>query len=206
MSEPMSDTDKIRSKRLAKLAQSQTQDSSTSSPQTAPEVSTSAPESKDTPPSITISKSPEPPLATSSEKSTAGSQVNGGKSRIRITQKTAPESVHVTPQTHYSAGRTESPRPSSRAEETIEQFEDRTLRNIFRLSLDPNVLHDINGHKLLYLDGLWQEIQDGNDGKEARLRIDLLEQAIMEAGSQSLGGRSTPIDYLFGCWKRICRL
>jgi len=207
MSEPISDADKIRNKRLAKLSQPQSQDNSTTgSAQTAPEQSNPAPESKDSASAISISKAPEPSHATTDDHSIGGPQVNGGVSRIRITPKPALESVQVTPQKRDLAGRTEPPRPTSRAGESIEQFEDRTLRNIFRLSLDPNVLHDIHGHKLHYLDGLHQEIQDGEDGKEVRMRIDLLEQGIMEAGSQTLGGRSTPIDYLFGCWKRVSRL
>ena len=207
MSEPISDADKIRNKRLAKLSQPSSQgNSTTSSPQTAPEQSTSAPESNISTPLPSISQSPELPLPTSSNDLTAGPHVNGGASSIRITPRSASDSVQITPRKRDLAGQTEPPRPSSRAGETIEQFEDRTLRNIFRLSLDPDVLHDIHGHKLHYLDGLRQEIQDGAEGKELRLRTDLLEQAIIEAGSQVLNGRNTPIDYLFGCWKRISRL
>ena len=207
MSEPISDADKIRNKRLAKLSQPQSQDNSTTgNAQTAPEQSNSAAKSNDSASAISISKAPEPSHATPDDHSIAGPQVNGGVSRIRITPKPALESVQVTPQKRDLAGQSEPPRSSSRAGESIEQFEDRTLRNIFRLSLDPNVLQDIHGHKLHYLDGLHQEIQDGEDGKEVRMRIDLLEQGIMEAGSQTLGGRSTPIDYLFGCWKRVSRL
>src|SRR3984885_8856005 len=158
MSEPISDADKIRNKRLAKLSQPQSQDNSMiGTSQTAPEQANPAVESKDSASTISISKVPEPEPAISDDHSTTGPQVNGGVSRIRITPKPALESIQVTPQKHY-------------------------------------------------LDGLCQEIQDGEDGKEVRMRIDLLEQAIMEAGSQALVGRSTPIDYLFGCWKRVSRL
>jgi ubiquitin conjugation factor E4 B len=207
MSEPISDADKIRNKRLAKLSQPQSQDNSMiGNSQAAPEQSNPAPESKDSVSTISISRAPEPSHATPDDHSTTGPQVNGGVSRIRITPKPALESVQVTPQKRELVGQTESPRLSSRAGESFEQFEDRTLRNLFRLSLDPSILHDIHGHKLHYLDGLCQEIQGEEDGKEVRMRIDLLEQAIMEAGSQTLVGRSTPIDYLFGCWKRVSRL
>jgi ubiquitin conjugation factor E4 B len=207
MSEPISDAEKIRNKRLAKLAQPQSQDASTTtSPQTDPQESTSAPDSRDPPPSISISKLPESTLNTPTDDLTANPQVNGGVSRIHITPRPAQVSVQVTPQKRDLPSRTESPGPSSRAGETKGQFEDRTLRNIFRLSLDPDILHDIHGHKLHYLEGLRQEIEDGAEGQEVWMRTDLLEQAIMEAGSQTLGGRTTPIDYLFGCWKRISRL
>lgn len=206
MSEPISDADKIRNKRLAKLsqpqAQSQPQDSSpATTSQVASEQSTPSKESQIPSPSITISKSTQASLASSAQ------QPNGAP-RIRITPKdsSVSDSAQVTPQKRELAGRTESPRPVARATETIEQFEDRTLRNIFRLSLNPEALQDIHGHKLHYLEGLKDDLQDGQDGKPVLLQTDSLEQAIMEAGSQKQGGRRTPIDYLFGCWKRVSRL
>src|ERR1700728_3286800 len=126
MSEPISDADKIRNKRLAKLSQPQSQDNSMiGSSQTAPEQSNPAPESKDSVSTISISRAPEPSHATPDDHSTAGPQVNGGVSRIRITPKPALESVQVTPQKRELVGQTESPRLSSRAGESIEQFEDR---------------------------------------------------------------------------------
>src|SRR4051812_26142112 len=128
MSEPISDADKIRNKRLAKLSRPQSQDNSTTgNSQTAPEQSNSVAESKDSASAISTS---EPFSATPDNHSTAGPQGNGGLSSIRITPKPALESIQVTPQKRDLAGRTESPRPSSRAGESIEQFEDRTLRNL----------------------------------------------------------------------------
>ena len=90
----------------------------------------------------------------------------------------------------------------NRYNDTIEQFEDRTLRSIFRLSLDPTQTKDSNGHKLHAIPGMREELE--SEGKELRLTTDLLEQAIMEGG-QNLG-KTTPHDWLFGCWKRVNRL
>ena len=102
---------------------------------------------------------------------------------------------HVGP----SAGASRSP---SRAAETIETFEDRTLQAVFRLSLDESKKADTNGNKLTYLPNLRSELETEN--QELRVNVDILEQAIMEAASQVT--RSTPMDYLLGCWKRINRL
>ena len=92
-------------------------------------------------------------------------------------------------------------RPSSRSGETDEQYEDRVLRNMFRLSLDPEQKKDASMHRLHYLKGIREELVDG--GQEVRMTTDLLEQAIMEAG-QGLE-KLSPTDWLFACWKRVSR-
>ena len=92
-------------------------------------------------------------------------------------------------------------RPSSRSGETDEQYEDRVLRNMFRLSLDPEQKMDASMHRLHYLKGIREELVDG--GQEVRMTTDLLEQAIMEAG-QGLE-KLSPTDWLFACWKRVSR-
>ncbi|KAL2403925.1 Ubiquitin conjugation factor E4 [Exophiala dermatitidis] len=93
-------------------------------------------------------------------------------------------------------------RPSSRQGETIEQWEDRTLRSIFRLSFDTGQTKDMNGQTLYPLPQLKEELEA--EGKPILLNTDLLEQAIMEAGANL--GKVSPHDWLFGCWKRITRL
>ncbi|OQU98431.1 hypothetical protein CLAIMM_04221 isoform 1 [Cladophialophora immunda] len=200
MADPSMDSDKIRNKRLAKLQQSQAQqqsqdaaapsspaqdgpDSTPSSRPETPQVNTPSlptPTESSTP-SDTIAKEPSPPPAT----------------RIRITP------AYVTPQKREMDGvERPSSRQSSRPNETIEQWEDRTLRNIFRLSLDPEQTKDMHGQQLLVLTQLREELE--TEGKPVLLNTDLLEQAIMEAGADL--GKLTPHDWLFGCWKRITRM
>jgi len=87
-------------------------------------------------------------------------------------------------------------------QETIEQWEDKTLRSVFRLSLDPAQTRDIHGQTLHGLPGLRQELQDEN--KDIRLTTESLEQAIMEAGSNL--GKLAPHDWLLACWKRVTRI
>ena len=92
-------------------------------------------------------------------------------------------------------------RPVPKVTETVEQFEDKTLRNVFRISVDPSQTVDVHGHKLHFLPQLRQELED--EGKDTRLSVEVLEQAIMEAGSDL--GKLKPHDWLFACWKRVNR-
>lgn len=188
--------DQIRNKRLAKLQQSQqlpAQDVAAAAAESAQDGSDSTPSSRpatpqaDTPQTPITTESPKPPIDVPKVPSPPPS------SRIRIT------SANVTPQKREMSG---VERPSSRQNESIEQWEDRTLRGIFRLSLDPNQTKDIHGQTLHPISQLREELE--SEGKPPLLTTDLLEQAIMEAGANL--GKLTPHDWLFGCWKRITRI
>jgi ubiquitin conjugation factor E4 B len=76
------------------------------------------------------------------------------------------------------------------------------LRSLFRLTLDPEQPQDIHGHQLHFVGGLRQELED--EGKPVMLTTETLEQAIMEAGS--ILGRTKPLDWLIGTFKRLSRL
>lgn len=89
-----------------------------------------------------------------------------------------------------------------RQPETHEQWEDRTLRSIFRLTLDLSQKKDQNGHDLHPLPDLRAELE--SDGQDVRLHTELLDQALMEGGSNL--GKLTPHDWLFASWKRVLRL
>ncbi|KAJ9607700.1 Ubiquitin conjugation factor E4 [Cladophialophora chaetospira] len=200
MEDPSADADKIRNKRLAKLQQAHqqlSQDAASAASGPSEEGTASVPSSRpdtpqvDTPqpstpiespkPSISIAKAPSPPPST----------------RIRITPGS------VTPQKREPDG-LERPnsRQASRQNEPIEQWEDRTIKSVFRLTLDPGQTKDSHGQAVHFLAQLRQELLD--DGKPLLLSTDLLEQAIMEAGANL--NKLTPHDWLFGCWKRITRL
>jgi hypothetical protein len=84
---------------------------------------------------------------------------------------------NITPQKREMNG---LERPSSRSGETDEQYEDRILRNMFRLSLDPEQKVDASMHRLHYLKGIREELVEG--GQEIRMTTDLRELALMEAG------------------------
>ena len=72
---------------------------------------------------------------------------------------------------------------------------------IYRLTLDVNVKQDAHGHKLYYVGGVRDEIAEQNE--DIRLSTTVLDQAILEAASGL--GKTSPLDYLLGCWKRVSR-
>lgn len=143
-------------------------------------------------PAINIRKIPRgaSPSRTTPSQSSPPPSSNGVKIQIRPAA-----SGNVTPQKRDLSG--------ARTGESSEAFEDKTLRSIFRISLDPDLKQDTNGHSLRYLENLRQELE--SDGQEIRITTELLEQAIIEAGS-NLPSKTTPLEYLLGCWKRLSRL
>lgn len=180
-------------KRLAKLQQQ-----SSAAAQDGGE--TSSPASQPTTPQITTPNVPTPTDSPKPPSIPNASNAPPSSTSIRITPPAG-----VTPQKRDTNG---VERPSSRQNsnaaprqpETMEQFEDKTLRSIFRLTFEPSPAKDgPNAH--FPLPGLREELE--SDGKELRLSIDSLEQAIMEGG-QNLG-KLTPHDWLVGSWKRVNR-
>ncbi|RQM04857.1 hypothetical protein DH86_00004401, partial [Scytalidium sp. 3C] len=99
------------------------------------------------------------------------------------------------------------PRPapkksSALTEEPIEIFEDRTLKSIFRITLDPNETVDSANHKLFFLSNLKQDLEEANEA--VRLSVSNLDTAIVEAAS-GISHKRSILDYLLPCWKRVIR-
>ena len=95
-----------------------------------------------------------------------------------------------------------SGRSNSRAGETPEQWQDRILGNLFRLSLDSDHQIDGHGNRIHYLEATRNELEEQHE--PLRLNTGLLDQVILEAAS-NLDKDTAPLDYLLGCWKRISR-
>ena len=93
------------------------------------------------------------------------------------------------------------PRPNSRQRrpETIEAWEDRILSSNFRITLKQD---QKDGVQLSYLPGVKAELEAADS--PLRISLDVLEQAILEAASQTPNGK--PLEYLLGCWKRVSKL
>ena len=89
----------------------------------------------------------------------------------------------------------------SRPEETVEAWEDRVLRGIFRITFDESQTRNAHGSQLYPAPGLLQELKEST--APARLTTAVLDQALLEVASAL--GKATPLDYLLGCWKRVCR-
>lgn len=192
MSDQMSDADKIRSKRLAKLG-NQTPSSASGD---ASSTSTAAPgapttgetvETKLSQPSRTPSQPQKSPLSALGAKQTPDISIRPSSSTP------AKREAEATPQ---------SRQPKHR--EPPEEWEHRTLSNLFRITLDPERLKDIHQNDLYFVGGVRGDLEAG--GKLIRLNTsqEVLEQAIVEAASNQ--GKVKPLEYLLGCWKRIIRL
>lgn len=91
--------------------------------------------------------------------------------------------------------------PSSRGQESPEDWEDKVLRGIFRFTLDPSRRQDTHGHPLYYIAGVRQDLEE--QGGPIKLKTSNLDQAIVEQASNL--GKENPLDYLLCCWKRVSR-
>lgn len=98
-----------------------------------------------------------------------------------------------------SSGQGDTP---ARPTESVELWEDRVLKSVFRLTFDSSQSKDQNGYELRPLPQLREELE--SEGQEVRLRVDMLEQAIIEAGASP--GKVPAHDWLFPCWKRVQRI
>ncbi|TQV91651.1 ubiquitin conjugation factor E4 [Cordyceps javanica] len=86
--------------------------------------------------------------------------------------------------------------------ETDEQYENRILTNIFRLSVDPHHMSTPQGARLNFLPGLNGELNQSGDA--LRLSTATLDQAIIEACG-SWPEEKPLLNYLLPCWKRAVK-
>jgi ubiquitin conjugation factor E4 B len=109
--------------------------------------------------------------------------------------------INIKSQTPLDREGDVGPRQNSRQRrpETIDAWEDRTLSTIFRITLKED---QKDGVQLSHLPGVKAELEAA--GSPLRISLDVLEQAILEAASQTPNGK--PLEYLLGCWKRVSKL
>ncbi|KAL1304695.1 hypothetical protein AAFC00_003647 [Neodothiora populina] len=188
-----SEADKIRNKRLAKLGGAS---ASSPIPSTQPSTETS--------PSGTPSGTPAAQESPSGSKAATNpfsqlgvKEENKQPARINITSAASSQ----TPQKRESDGAVK-PKPRSTTAEPLEVWEDRSLSQIFRLSLKPEVTRDLHGNTLHVANGVREDLLEQNE--PLLLKTALLDQALTEAAS-SLAASETPLDYLLSCWKRVSK-
>ncbi|CAN9315065.1 unnamed protein product [Alternaria alternata] len=184
------DISQIRTKRLAKLGGPATPNGPSRPPSTAPEAASSSTSS----PKPTESQAPRPkpqpePTSSSNPFSQLGVKTDEPPKK-RITIKPA---VSNSP----------APQPAQKAPElSREAWEDRTLSNIFRITLDEAHTQDAHGHKLYFASGAKSDLED--EGRPVRLSTDLLDSVILEAASSQTQGSA--LEYLMSCWKRVSKV
>ncbi|GAI89435.1 unnamed protein product, partial [marine sediment metagenome] len=75
------------------------------------------------------------------------------------------------------------------------------LRQVFRVTLNPEDTRDLHGHALIYLASTRDDLAE--QSAPLQLNIDVIEAAIAEAASQAPGGKT--FKYLLACFKRVSR-
>jgi ubiquitin conjugation factor E4 B len=98
------------------------------------------------------------------------------------------------------------PRPSRTstvpaADEPIEQWENRTLSNIFRITLDSDKKLE-GSHRFIFLPNLKQELID--EEAPVLLTKERLDSALLEAAS-TVPSHKSILEYLLPCWKRVVK-
>ncbi|KUI73598.1 Ubiquitin conjugation factor E4 [Cytospora mali] len=90
------------------------------------------------------------------------------------------------------------------APESFEEWADKTISHIFRVTTDEKRQTDVHGHKLAYLSDLSAELREQNPDGALRLSSDNIEQAILEAAN-AVSHEKPLMDYMLPCWKRVVR-
>lgn len=151
--------------------------------------------SVDNRPKINISPAPaeHPQSAGSASSSRSGIATNSTDSRAkrRASDIDGPSATAPPPRKHTPA-----------APETIDDYADRMLSAIFRVSVDGSRTTDSHGHKLTFLPNLSGDLAE--EGLPLKLLVGRLEEAIMEAATAFPHDRPL-FDYLLPCWKRVVR-
>lgn len=88
-------------------------------------------------------------------------------------------------------------------EEPLEEWSDRTLCDIFRVTLDETRTRDSHGSPLMFLLNLREELQQG--GEPLKLNAQNIDQAILEAAS-TVPSTKPVLSYLLPAFKRIIKI
>ena len=209
----IADLEQIRNKRLAKLgstgpspspdlkAESSASASASQSPSLNPENdNTNTDANETTTPKINVSEPSQTPRPMENPFSQLGlKQTNGARPNIKISSSnTAQTNSLKRDRPSFGSGE----RSNSASSVSLDVWTHKTISNIFRLTLDAKVRKDVHGHALFYVNGVREELEEQDAA--VQLTTDILDQAILEAASEQ--GKSTPLDYLLSCWKRVSRL
>ncbi|KAK3673750.1 Ubiquitin conjugation factor E4 [Recurvomyces mirabilis] len=187
----MSDADKIRQKRLAKLG---------GAPSAAPTQAGDPSAESNLTPATSSTPIPQASQEASKQSPPANGTANpftqlGMKQEQEAEKKAAPQ-IKIRP-------RPDAPRPRSRTRETesLEVWQDRNMRAVFRVTLQPEDVKDSHGHQLAFLTSTRDDLEESS--QPLLLNTEILEGAITEAASKAPRGK--PFEYLLSCFKRVSR-
>lgn len=179
-SDRRTDIAQIRAKRLAKLG-----GSASATPNQAP-----SPTGSPAPTSSNQNAVPSPPAGSTS---TSATPVSNGADSTQQTSKPSAPQMNVQPRTVSPVKRerdgSQRPKPAAagKGPESLESWQDKMLRQVFRTTLNPEETRDLHGHSLIYLASTRDDLVE--QSAPLQLNIDVVEAAIAEAASQAPGGR-----------------
>lgn len=188
----------IRAKRLAKLGGQ----GGSSTPPSAPNGAES---SNQPSPSPQTGDRPEPPASTQEN---PFSRLTTQKEPEKKTEKkTEPAKFTVKPRPTSPAKRDSTgtarpePRTRDRPTESLEVWQDRTLRQICRVTLRSEELKDSHGNKLVFLASTKDDLEQA--GRPLLLDVEMVDGILTEAAGQAPGGKI--FEYFLQCFKRTAR-
>ncbi|QIW96970.1 hypothetical protein AMS68_002488 [Peltaster fructicola] len=198
----MSDADKIRMKRLAKLGGNSNQNTSSTADATSSESASQAPTPLETAPTT---PTPAQVAAKNSSLLAQAPQQQPQSSPTQPTQPSKPTTIKVPQRPSSPAKRDrdgqEKPRVTSKPVESLDVWQDKMLRQVFRVTLEAEEVRDSHGHALAFLASTRDDLQES--GAQIRLSSDVIESAITEAASKAPDNK--PFEYLLACFKRASR-
>jgi ubiquitin conjugation factor E4 B len=83
----------------------------------------------------------------------------------------------------------------------LENWQDKMLRQVFRVTLKPEEVRDVHGHHLIHLASTRDDLEE--QSAPLQLNVEVVEAAITEAASKAPGGK--PFKYLLASFKRVSR-
>ncbi|UQC75247.1 ubiquitin elongating factor core [Colletotrichum lupini] len=188
----------IRLRRLAKLG------SSTRSPKPEGESSADAETSNSATSEVKAPKAPASPTPSFTPKPATSNPFNqlGVKSGSGTSSPAG--SNNTENHKRIASDRAAAPAPAKKAnvEESLDDFSDRILSHIFRITVDPERVVDTHGHKLTFLPEASQELQE--NGSPLKLTTSILDSALLEAVT-AIPADKPLLGYLLPSFKRIIR-
>ncbi|KAG5750286.1 hypothetical protein H9Q69_006428 [Fusarium xylarioides] len=172
---------------------------STSTPVSTKSDENKAPDSESSNPSRTSTPKPQPQPASAES-----------RPKINVTPAAPPASSSPNPfdklgvkaEPSSSTADRPSPKPSTTQPESDESYADRTLSQIFRITVDPHNMVNTSGQRLTFLPNLNEELNES--GEPLKLSVNTLDQALMEAAS-SYPHDKPLMSYFLPCWKRAVK-
>lgn len=200
----------IRARRLAMLGSAAPRQDENKSPSAEPSKPSSSSSTPKPQPSEAETPKPSSTSSTPNPFSQLGVRSNGSSAdQPKSTSGTLPRHPRKRPVTDVDeAGGSGAPpaqrKPNPQAAESDEDYVNRVITQIFRVTANPHAMVNSAGHKLKLLPDMNEEMnQEGRTS--LKFTIEDLDQVIMEAG-RNCWPRNTPlIEYMLPCWKRAAK-